>query len=83
MNYFARMTTDHYRQRITIEPGKRGGKPCIRHMRITVYDILGWLAAGMSNNEILTDFPELTTEDIQAALAFAADREHHLVAASA
>jgi uncharacterized protein (DUF433 family) len=72
-----------YRQRITIEPGKRGGKPCIRHMRITVYDILGWLAAGMSNADILTDFPELTAEDIQATLAFAADREHHLVAASA
>ncbi len=83
MNYFTRMTTNHYRQRITIEPGKRGGKPCIRHMRITVYDILGWLAVGMSNNEILTDFPELTAEDIQAALAFAADRDHHLVAASA
>jgi uncharacterized protein (DUF433 family) len=69
-----------YRQRITIEPGKRGGKPCIRHMRITVYDILGWLASGMSTEEILADFPELTTEDIQAALAFAANREHHLVA---
>jgi uncharacterized protein (DUF433 family) len=77
------LTTDNYRQRITIEPGKRGGKPCIRHMRITVYDILGWLAAGMSNPEILTDYPDLTIEDIQAALAFAADREHHLVAASA
>ena len=74
---------EDYRQRITIEPGKRGGKPCIRHMRITVYDVLGWLASGMSNAEILADFPELTTEDIQAALAFAADREHHLVAASA
>ncbi|MCF7675615.1 MAG: DUF433 domain-containing protein [Akkermansiaceae bacterium] len=73
----------NYRQRITIDSGKRGGKPCIRHMRITVYDILGWLAAGMSNAEIIADFPELTTEDIQAALAFAADRDHHLVAASA
>jgi uncharacterized protein (DUF433 family) len=77
------MSTNHYRLRITIEPGKRGGKPCIRNMRITVYDILGWLAAGMSNAEIIADFPELTAEDIQAALAFAADREHHLVAASA
>ena len=77
------MASDHYRQRITIEPGKRGGKPCIRHMRITVYDVLGWLAAGMSNAEILEEFPELVIEDIQAALAFAADREHHLVAASA
>ncbi|MFN6015982.1 MAG: DUF433 domain-containing protein [Verrucomicrobiota bacterium] len=73
----------NYRQRITIEPGKRGGKPCIRNMRITVYDILGWLASGMTNADILADFPELTTEDIQAALAFAADREHHLVAATA
>ena len=82
-DYLTSMSTDHYRQRITIEPGKRGGKPCIRNMRITVYDILGWLAAGMSNAEILADFPELTAEDIQAALAFAADREHHLVAASA
>jgi uncharacterized protein (DUF433 family) len=72
-----------YRQRITIEPGKRGGKPCIRRMRITVYDILGWLAAGMSNAEIIADYPELTPEDIQASLAFAADREHHLIAASA
>jgi uncharacterized protein (DUF433 family) len=74
---------DNYRQRITIEPGKRGGKPCIRNMRITVYDILGWLASGMTYADILADFPELTAEDIQAALAFAADREHHLVAATA
>ena len=74
---------DNYRQRITIEPGKRGGKPCIRHMRITVYDILGWLASGMSGAEIVTDFPELTSEDLQAALAFAADRDHHLVSVSA
>jgi len=72
-----------YHQRITIQPGKRGGKPCIRNMRITVYDILGWLAAGMSREEIITDYPELTVEDILAALAFAADREHHLVSASA
>ena len=73
----------NYRQRITIELGKRSGKPCIRNMRITVYDILGWLAAGMINANILADFPELTAEDIQAALAIAADREHHLVAATA
>jgi uncharacterized protein (DUF433 family) len=72
-----------YRQRITIEPGKRGGKPCIRHMRITVYDVLGWLASGMSNETILAEYPELAAEDILAALAFAADREHHLVSASA
>ena len=51
---------EDYRQRITIDSGKRGGKPCIRHMRITVYDVLGWLAAGMSNAEILADYPELT-----------------------
>ena len=72
-----------YQQRLTIEPGKRGGKPCIRGMRITVYDILGWLAAGMSRAEILLDYPDLVDEDIQAALAFAADREHHLVAVTA
>ena len=72
-----------YRSRITIEPGKRGGKPCIRNMRITVYDILGWLAAGMSHEEILTDFPVLVAEDILAALTFAADRDQHLVAATA
>lgn len=72
-----------YHPRITIEPGKRGGKPCIRGMRITVYDILGWLAAGMSRAEILLDYPDLVDEDIQAALAFAADREHHMVAVTA
>ena len=65
---------------ITIEPGKRGGKPCIRRMRITVYDVLGWFAAGMSQAEILDDFPELTEEDIRACLEFAADREHRLIA---
>ena len=69
-----------YGNRITIEPGKRGGKPCIRNMRITVYDVLGWLAADMSREEILEEFPELTAEDIQAVLAFAADRDHHFVA---
>jgi len=74
---------EHYRERITIEPGKRGGKPCIRRMRITVYDVLGWLASGMSNEEILADYPELCLKDIQAALAFAADSDHHLVEASA
>lgn len=74
---------EDYRDRITIEPGKRGGKPCIRNMRITIYDILGWLAAGMTISEIVSDFPELTGEDIQAALAFAADRDHHLIAGSA
>ncbi|MEP6485683.1 DUF433 domain-containing protein [Microcoleus vaginatus GB2-A3] len=58
------------RKIITIEPGKRGGKPCIRRMRISVYDVLGWLAAGMSHTEILDDFPELTEEDIRACLEF-------------
>ena len=63
-----------YRQIITVEPGKRSGKPCIRGLRITVYDIYGWLAAGMSEDEIIYDFPKLTTQDIRAALAFAADQ---------
>ena len=67
-----------YLDRITIEPGKRGGKPCVRSMRITVYDVLGWLASGMSEDEILHDFPELTHEDILACLEFAASRERHL-----
>lgn len=65
-----------YRSIITIEPGKRGGKPCIRGMRITVGDILGWLASGMSVQDILDDFDELTKEDIYAALSYAADREN-------
>ena len=65
-----------YSQIITIEPGKRSGKPCIRGMRITVYDVLGYMAAGMSQQEILTDFPALTETDIRACLAFAADGEH-------
>ncbi len=64
-----------YREIITLEPGKRGGRPCIRGMRIAVADVLGWLAAGMSEGEIVGDFPELTQADIRAALAFAADRE--------
>jgi len=64
-----------YRDIITIEPGKRGGKPCIRGLRITVYDILSYLASGMSEDEILKDFPFLTREDIRACLAYAAERE--------
>ena len=64
-----------YQNIITIESGKRGGKPCVRGMRITVGDVLGWLAAGMTHEEILTDFPELTEIDIRACLAFAAHRE--------
>lgn len=69
------MAQKFYQSFITVEAGKRGGKPCIRGMRITVYDVLGWLASGMSNDEILEDFPELTHKDILACLAFAADRE--------
>jgi len=68
-----------YEDIITIEPGKRGGKPCIRGLRITVYDILDYLASGMSEEQILADFPELTSEDIRAVLAFAADRERRLI----
>jgi uncharacterized protein (DUF433 family) len=66
--------------RITIEPGKRGGKPCIRGLRITVYDVLDYLASGMTEAEILADFPDLEAEDIRACLAFAADRERKFVA---
>jgi uncharacterized protein (DUF433 family) len=65
---------------ITIEPGKRGGKPSIRGMRITVYDVLDYLAAGMTQQEILDDFPYLTAEDIRACLSYAADRERRTVA---
>jgi uncharacterized protein (DUF433 family) len=67
-----------YKSIITIEPGKRGGKPCIRGMRITVGDILGWLAAGMTINEIIEDFPELEENDIYAALSYAADKENRI-----
>ena len=68
-----------YRERITVDPGMRSGKPCIRGMRITVYDLLGYLAGGMSEDEILQDFPQLEREDIRTALAFTADRERRLV----
>jgi uncharacterized protein (DUF433 family) len=64
---------------ITIEPGKRGGKPTIRGMRITVYDVLSWLGSGMSIDEIISDFPELTRDDILAAIKFASEREHKLI----
>lgn len=69
-----------YQDRITIDPAKRGGKPCIRGLRIIVYDVLEYLASGMSEGEILRDFPDLTQDDIRACLAFAADRERKLVA---
>lgn len=68
-----------FRQIITIEPGKRSGKPCIRGMRITVYDVLEYLAGGMTVDEVIADFPDLTLEDIQACFAFAADRERRTV----
>ena len=71
-----------YRQVITIEPGKRGGKPCVRGMRITVYDVLSYLAAGMTHEEILSDFPYLTEEDILACLSYAADRERQMLVTS-
>jgi uncharacterized protein (DUF433 family) len=73
----------NYQDIITIEPGKRGGKPCIRGLRITVGDVLEYLASGMSVAEILTDFPDLTEEDIRASLAYAADRERRLFTAPA
>ena len=68
----------HYTQLITIEPGKRSGQPCIRGLRMTVQDVLEYLASGMSIPEILFDFPDLTDEDVRACLAFAADRERRL-----
>jgi uncharacterized protein (DUF433 family) len=67
-----------YQERITIEPDKRGGKPCVRGLRITVYDVLDYLASAMSEDEIPRDFPDLVSEDIRACLAFAADRERRL-----
>jgi len=66
-----------YRQIITIEPGKRGGKPCIRGLRITVGDVLGWIAAGMTPAEIIADFPDLTEDDIRACQIYSAEREQH------
>jgi uncharacterized protein (DUF433 family) len=68
-----------YRDRISIEPGKRAGRPCVRGLRITVYEVFDYLASGMSEQEILADFPDLTADDIKACLAFAADRERRLV----
>ena len=68
-----------YKEFITIEPGKRGGKPCIRGMRITVYDVLSWLASGMSIKEIIEDYPELTEKDVYASLQFAAQKEKEII----
>ncbi len=73
----------NYQDYITIEPDKRGGKPCIRGLRITVYDVLDYLASDMSEAEILQDFPDLTHDDIKACLAFAADRERKLFVVAA
>jgi uncharacterized protein (DUF433 family) len=70
----------NYKNIITIEPGKRGGKPCIRGLRMTVYDVLDYLASGMSQQEILDDFPYLTKDDILACLSYAAEREKFMIA---
>lgn len=72
-----------YEEIITVDPGIRSGKPCIRGMRITVYDVLEYMASGMTEEEILEDFPELTREDLKACLSFAADRERKLCHAAA
>lgn len=71
-----------YQDIITIEPGKRGGRPMIRGMRIAVADVLGWLAAGMTHEQIVADYPEVTEDHIRACLAYAADRERRLVTAA-
>lgn len=72
-----------YQSLITIEPGKRGGRPCVRGMRIAVADVLEWLAAGASHEQILSDYPELTEDDIRACLAYAADRERRVLTSAA
>lgn len=72
----------NYQKIIAINPEKRFGKPCIRNTRITVFDVLGWLASGMSNSQIIQDFPELTEEDISACLSYAAERERKIRVAS-
>ena len=68
----------NYREIITISPEKRFGRPCVRDTRISVFDVLGWLASGMSNSQILKDFPELSNEDISACLSYAADKERKI-----
>ena len=68
-----------YKDIITLEAGKRSGKPCVRGLRITVYDVLSYLAAGLTIDEIISDFPSVTRDDILACLSYAADREHHTV----
>jgi uncharacterized protein (DUF433 family) len=71
-----------YQQVITLQPGKRGGRACVRGLRIAVADVLGWLAAGLSHDEIMQDHPDLTEDDIRACLAYAADRERRLLTAA-
>ncbi|MEA2162582.1 MAG: hypothetical protein QOK37_709 [Thermoanaerobaculia bacterium] len=71
-----------YQSIITVEPGKRGGQPCIRGMRITVYDVLSYLASGMTEEQVLADFPYLTHEDILACLSYASEREHRILVAN-
>lgn len=73
----------NYQDRITFEPDKRGGKPCIRGLRITVYDVLNYMASGMTNEEILDDFPDLEPEDLKACLEFAANRERQIMSLAA
>lgn len=72
------MNRKTYKDLITIDPNKRFGRPCVRNTRITVYDVLAWLSKGMTKAEIIEDFPELTEEDINACLAYAAEREHNI-----
>jgi uncharacterized protein (DUF433 family) len=72
----------NYQDFITLEPGKRGGRPCVRGMRIAVADVLGWLASGLSHEQITSDYPELTEDDSRACLAYAADRERRLLTAA-
>ena len=72
----------NYAEIITIDPARRSGKPCVRNTRITVYDVLDYLASGMKETDIIRDFPELSQDDIRACLAFAADRERRLLGAA-
>ncbi len=83
MEALAKNNGMNYQNIITIEPGKRSGKPCIRGMRITVYDVLSYLASGMTYQQVLDDFPYLTQEDILACLSYAADRERQTLVAQA
>ena len=77
--HFTNTVTMNYRDYITMEPNKRSGKPCVRGLRITVYEVLEYLASEMTEEEILADFPDLTREDLKACIAFAADRERRLM----